>query len=480
MASVVDEIESYIRTKDVDTLFKSLLVKCFRDRPDDPISFVFDELCADYPALAAERGLGAAVPARADEVSHDTHTQSTVVVKHSDKHKQRYLNDTLAVSNLFEMLSDQLAEQESTDPIQVVIDTCVQLKENLRDDVQQAAGEEEEEEGFNEEMDDDADEDEDGDGEDGDAFSSELGVSTPTRRPPPKLVRRPSVSAECTTSRELELEHRTVFEKTPEESAIIMNAVQDNILFKGLDERLRNDVLNAVFPKTESAGGVIIRQGDEGDNFYIIQSGEAEVFVTKNGATQHVLTSGPGHSFGELALMYNSPRAATVKAKSDMKMWALDRQTFRNILSEKTSKKRKMHEGFLGNVAVLSNLTDTERSAIADVLETKSFKAGECIIKQGDEGDLFYIVEDGKATARLLTGDGTERVVKEYGSGDYFGELALLMNKPRAASVVADAPTICCCIDSKSFRRLLGPCESIMLRAADSYKRTLSKTLLSD
>ena len=73
---------------------------------------------------------------------------------------------------------------------------------------------------------------------------------------------------------------------------------------------------------------VFFASGDEGDNFYVMDSGQVEVFVNNQFAT----TISEGGSFGELALIYGTPRAATVKAKTDTKLWAIDRDSYRRIL----------------------------------------------------------------------------------------------------------------------------------------------------
>merc|ERR1711936_1081416 len=98
-------------------------------------------------------------------------------------------------------------------------------------------------------------------------------------------------------------------------------------------------------------GEVIIQQGDEGDNFYIIDTGEVGIYV--NG--EKVVQIGEGGSFGELALIYGTPRAATVKAStsSDVKLWGIDRDSYRRILMGSTIRKRKMYEEFLSKVSIL-------------------------------------------------------------------------------------------------------------------------------
>lgn len=94
---------------------------------------------------------------------------------------------------------------------------------------------------------------------------------------------------------------------------------------------------------------ICVFQGDEGDNFYVIDQGEVEIFVNGELAT----TIGEGGSFGELALIYGTPRAATVRAKTDVKLWGIDRDSYRRILMGSTIRKRKMYEEFLSRVSIL-------------------------------------------------------------------------------------------------------------------------------
>lgn len=119
-------------------------------------------------------------------------------------------------------------------------------------------------------------------------------------------------------------------------------------------------------------------------------------------------------------------------------MWSLDRETFNNIVKEAAVKKRERYEAFLKSVDILKQIEPYELSQVCDALKPKKFKAGDYIIKQGDIGDDFYILEDGEAHAEKVFNEGEEaKVVLEYQRGGYFGELALLRNEPRAASVLA-------------------------------------------
>jgi cAMP-dependent protein kinase regulator len=160
--------------------------------------------------------------------------------------------------------------------------------------------------------------------------------------------------------------------------------------------------------------------------------------------------------------MYNAPRAATVvSAEAGCTLWALDRVTFRRILMDSTFQRRRLYEEFLEGVPLLSTLDSYERSKVADALETQKYPPGSVIIKEGDAGEAFYLLESGEAEAYK---SGIEHPVLTYKKGDYFGELALLNDAPRAASVVSKTEVKVATLGKNGFQRLLGPVESIMRR----------------
>eukprot|EP00731_Ephydatia_muelleri_P029279 Em0020g923a len=129
----------------------------------------------------------------------------------------------------------------------------------------------------------------------------------------------------------------------------LKRSIQKNILFSHLEDDERSDIFDAMFSVEAKAGEAIIQQGDEGDNFYVIDSGEVEIYVNK----QHLGNICDSGSFGELALIYGTPRAATIKAKTDVKLWAIDRGTYRHILMKSTIEKRKLYESLLERVSIL-------------------------------------------------------------------------------------------------------------------------------
>ena len=177
-----------------------------------------------------------------------------------------------------------------------------------------------------------------------------------------------------------------------------------------------------------------MKQGDEGDNFYVIDSGDVDIYVNDT----HVGSLKEGGSFGELALIYGTPRAATIKASSEVKLWGIDRNSYRRILMGSTIRKRKQYEEFLGKVPILASLDDWERMTVADALEPVQYEDGTEVIRQGEPGDDFFMIIEGSAVVRQKTDtDQEEKDIATLGPSDYFGEIALLLNQPRAATVVA-------------------------------------------
>ena len=105
---------------------------------------------------------------------------------------------------------------------------------------------------------------------------------------------------------------------------------------------------------------------------------------------------GPGDSFGELALLYDAPRAANIVASTDVVLWSLDRNTFNHIIKNAVQQKREKYESFLESVELLKSLDKNEKTKLSDVLKEEWFEKGDFIIKEGDQtGDRFYMVIEG-------------------------------------------------------------------------------------
>lgn len=288
--------------------------------------------------------------------------------------------------------------------------------------------------------------------------------------------RRKSVFAEAYNPEEDEGEtHKLVYPKSDEQRARLGDAVRNILLFRSLDPSQMHEVLDAMFERKVSAGEKVIVQDDDGDNFYVVQSGKYSTYVLIEGQQKKVGSYDQAGSFGELALMYNMPRAATIEADTDGSLWAMDRQTFRRIVLKSAFKKRKMYEELIETVPMLGQLERYERMNVCDALVPKTFEDGSLIIKQGDEADGMYFVEDGQVVIKRAEHNQPEQEVSVVSKGGYIGELALITKKPRAASAYAVGAVRLAFLDREAFERLLGNCMDIMKRKVDNYEEQLQK-----
>jgi CRP-like cAMP-binding protein len=106
-----------------------------------------------------------------------------------------------------------------------------------------------------------------------------------------------------------------------------------------------------------------------------------------------------------------------------------------------------------------------------DTLTPRPFRAGEYVVKKGDEGDAFYVIQEGKIMVRDIEVGGQKYEDNELGPGDYFGERALVTKEPRAANCVAATNGIALVVDSDTFTKVMGNLSQLVLKSSD--KRAL-------
>ena len=280
-------------------------------------------------------------------------------------------------------------------------------------------------------------------------------------------------------------------EKDDTQRQMLLSVVTQNILFAQLTPDQRAAVVDTMWLQPVSAQSTIIKQGDPGDFFYVVDRGIFDIYVkpkpssspTHTHATPPTTAAVPvkvaerkaAESFGELALLYNAPRAATVVAREDSAVWVLSRFTFRKIVTAGNAAKLREYEAFLKKVTSFEALLDYERAKIAEALEEVQYPAGSVIVRQGEAGDTFFIIANGEVRC-TIKGEGLEEVeVARYTTGNYFGERALVNNEKRAATVTAVTSVTCLYLNRDAFATLLGPFEEIFKRREVQY-RSASQT----
>ena len=280
--------------------------------------------------------------------------------------------------------------------------------------------------------------------------------------------RRISVSASVIDASNVGKRDFPVFPKAPQEKEHLVAVLKQHMLFKQLGKSGMESVVMALERKEFSNGDVLIREGDKvADHFFILDSGQVEVL--KDGKSIGVVYDKQGDGFGELALMYNAPRAVTIKSKSSCVCWALDRITFKTIVMSSVISRRAKIVRFLQRVPILSELTENEKMTVADSVTESEVVQGTVIVQQGAAGDAFYVVEEGEVECSKTNAEGHKDVCMTIPAGGYFGEIALLTSKPRQATVTATKPSVLLSMERKTFQRVMGPLSAVLQRNMVQY-----------
>ncbi len=205
------------------------------------------------------------------------------------------------------------------------------------------------------------------------------------------------------------------------------------------------EVQRRVTPTTFRPGESIIRQGDTGDRFYILTEGRAEVFVEHpDGHDILVDRLGPGQYFGEMALLGQRARRATVRVAegAPAAVVALDPATFNRLVEESPALRNELQRivSLRQVQSQVEALAAVDREQLRELMgdaPTLTFQPGETILQQGALGEVFYFLLDGEVEIFARRGNHAERLIDRLGPGRYFGEMALLGNKRRSATVRA-------------------------------------------
>lgn len=268
----------------------------------------------------------------------------------------------------------------------------------------------------------------------------------------------------------------TVHPKTPEISSMLTKIVQQNILFREFKTEEHSKIVEAFEPCNAAAGELVIQQGDSGEYFYIVEKGVLEVYVETTGVRIKVgraLTA--GDYFGELALMYNTPRAATVIASDESLLWRINRHTYRSIVTHHNKTTSDDFFALVSGVHILGKrlgdvLSTSEMNKVVATVEVEEFDDNSVIIRQNQTGDYFYIISEGQVDVwqEKAEVDPETHIKRTTNSklatlqrGDYFGEKALLADDVRQASCVAVGRVICLSISRDDFIAMIGSWQDI-------------------
>jgi CRP-like cAMP-binding protein/Zn-dependent protease len=227
-------------------------------------------------------------------------------------------------------------------------------------------------------------------------------------------------------------------------------------MFDELPEDVLSDLAGRVSLRTFAKGQPVVRQGDRAEAFFLVRTGTLQVVDQdeKTGNERVLRTLGRGESFGELGLVQGSPRAATVRAVEESQVFEIDKGTFDRLLAD------MIHvPEFAPTLQAVSELRELpsfaylepdELTELLELGEWVNVQPGEIVVEQGAVGDAFYAIRSGQVD---IVKDG--EVVNTLGPGQFFGEVALLLDVPRTATVRARTPVRAYRLTREGFDRLI-------------------------
>jgi len=257
--------------------------------------------------------------------------------------------------------------------------------------------------------------------------------------------------------------NKVVIPKSEPHRAAILKALQGHFLFGDLGPNSLKDLVGVMKPRSVAPGNDVITQGALGEEFFVLVEGVCEVLIEGVGKVHQYDNLG---AFGELALMYSSPRAATIRATTKSELYTLDLRTFRFVLTQASAFMDRVK--FLRKLAFLEPLGDNKVTQIARALTEETYRDGTYIIRQGDMGDAFYIIETGKVKCTVTKSKGSEASEVDLvtlEAGENFGEMALMLDGRRHANCIAFGSDVTCLkLPKNKFVNMFGPLQAMFER----------------
>lgn len=216
--------------------------------------------------------------------------------------------------------------------------------------------------------------------------------------------------------------------KTIQDRATIQAALSKHFIFTSLPEEYRLILINTMKFYRLAANELVFEQNQPAMHFFVLATGRLDVVI--NGRSVNNIK--PGWGFGELALLHDTPRSATIKTLEPCALWAVDRISFRKMLKAVNAHNYEENKTFINSIGLFSALTNAQKEALLNALATHKFATGDKIVNEGDPGDLLYIIKDGVVSC---TKGGVE--IRRLAKGEFFGEQALLYGSTRTATVTA-------------------------------------------
>eukprot|EP00584_Thalassiosira_punctigera_P005060 CAMPEP_0172533546 /NCGR_PEP_ID=MMETSP1067-20121228/6205_1 /TAXON_ID=265564 ORGANISM="Thalassiosira punctigera, Strain Tpunct2005C2" /NCGR_SAMPLE_ID=MMETSP1067 /ASSEMBLY_ACC=CAM_ASM_000444 /LENGTH=839 /DNA_ID=CAMNT_0013318197 /DNA_START=162 /DNA_END=2681 /DNA_ORIENTATION=+ len=255
--------------------------------------------------------------------------------------------------------------------------------------------------------------------------------------------------------------HAKNYPKSAEDGALIEAALKENLVFSGLTSSKRASLVSTFEDVRVKHGTKIIEQGDVGDYFYVLAEGEVDFQIDG----KVVGTASKGSSFGELALLYQAPRAATCVAKTQCGLFRLDQEAFKRFLAQQMKDSHADVIGILKKVPYFKELDEEYLNKISSNLRAVTYNDGDVLASREAGSPIsFYIVKEGIVEMTGLKAGGSDYKDNSVKAGEFFGDYAIVNNEWSYGTAKAKGKVVVLSLGRDQFVRVLGTDIGLLVR----------------
>jgi cAMP-dependent protein kinase regulator len=224
-------------------------------------------------------------------------------------------------------------------------------------------------------------------------------------------------------------------------------------LFGALESKVLSKLLALFVLREHAAGQTVMRQGEDGREVYLLVRGVLNVLredAQKPGQGVLLAVLGPAALFGEMALVSQAPRAASVISVEPAQVLAVGRGPL-EVLAQQDAAiarelgafcQRRMLTNLLRHSRILSAVAPQQRQALIQRFTSRSFAPAELLVHKGEEGGSLFLVASGLVEVRSPDASGDDVVLAQLGPGEVVGEISLVLRRPATADVAAVHRTV--------------------------------------
>ncbi|MFC1567968.1 cyclic nucleotide-binding domain-containing protein [Pseudomonadota bacterium] len=252
-------------------------------------------------------------------------------------------------------------------------------------------------------------------------------------------------------------------------------------LLSGLSGDELESFMDSLELREVSAREYIYHRGETGDHLYLIGMGsvglEAAIASGKNRVYSRL---GEGDFFGEHAFMSRTKHHDEAMAETDTSVLMINRETFDAWVKKYPAIQATVEEFYRNRVLarilaitpVFEGVPTDARLALSEKFQLKSFAGGEKVVEEGEAGNTFYLIRSGHVavSTRGMGAQGESIALGRMGEGAFFGEVSLLTDKPRTATVTADGDVELMELTRDDFNDIVASHPSV-LKVVEAYQK---------